>query len=56
MLSSSIEVYERHDESMVCRYADNAYYRSARSVSRNHSTNVNSDIDRDVETLTPEQM
>nr|XP_012215807.1 PREDICTED: uncharacterized protein LOC105668157 [Linepithema humile] len=55
MLSSSIEVYERHDESMVCRYADNAY-RSARSVGRNHSTNANSDIDRDVETLTPEQI
>jgi len=55
MLSSSIEKYERGDEGTECRHADNAY-RNARSVNSNHSGNSNSDIQDDVETLTPEQM
>lgn len=55
MLSSSIEIFERGDENTICRYTDNAY-RSARSVISNHSTNINSNVHDDVETLTPEQI
>jgi hypothetical protein len=54
MLSSSIEIFERGDETTVCRYTDDAY-RSARSVISNYSTN-NLGVHDDVETLTPEQI
>ncbi|XP_025994720.2 uncharacterized protein LOC105203338 [Solenopsis invicta] len=55
MLSSSIEVYHRGDESQTCRYADNAY-RIARSVSSNYPPKANLEIHDDVETLSPEQI
>ncbi|XP_011864273.1 PREDICTED: uncharacterized protein LOC105560092 [Vollenhovia emeryi] len=55
MLSSSIEIYERGDENIVCKYADNAY-RNTRSVMSSIYSNTNLDVDDDVETLTPEQI
>jgi len=54
MLSSSIEIWERGDENIVCRYTDNAY-RNVRSVINNYSI-TNLDEHDDIETLTPEQM
>jgi len=55
MLSSSIEIFERGDENIVCKYIDDAY-RNVRSVINNYSINTNLDVHDDIETLTPEQM
>lgn len=54
MLSSSIEIYERHDEGTTCRF-DNAY-RRARSINNNNNF-INAKFkNRDAEVLTSEQM
>ncbi|KYN34770.1 hypothetical protein ALC56_10738 [Trachymyrmex septentrionalis] len=55
MLSSSIEMYERGDESKVCRLST-GFFRSVRSVISNYSINTNLNMHDDVETLTPEQI
>ncbi|XP_025158841.1 uncharacterized protein LOC105184757 isoform X2 [Harpegnathos saltator] len=54
MLSDSIEIFERGDENVVCKFT-NDLYRRARSVNSNHSIKENFNI-HDVETLTPEQI
>lgn len=54
MLSGSIEIFERGDEGLMCKFANNAYRRAKRANSR-RSIKDKFDID-DVETLTPEQM
>ncbi|XP_032678684.1 uncharacterized protein LOC116847626 [Odontomachus brunneus] len=54
MLSDSIDIFQRDDESLVCKFTNNAYRRT-RSASNNLLTEKKFNI-HDVETLTPEQI
>lgn len=53
MLSSSVEIYERGDETKVCRFVDT--YRYPRNVKDKHKTKTEN-IANDVETLSFDEM
>ncbi|XP_011501690.1 PREDICTED: uncharacterized protein LOC105365272 [Ceratosolen solmsi marchali] len=50
MLSSSIDIFERGDESRVCKFSNYGYQRYSRSTSQHKG------VKSDVETLSPEQL